>query len=351
MRSKTSKTGYCIPVLITLIAAIIVHQEEAACSGIEQARYDSYSTLTFNVENDVFGKTDRHYTHGWGLTWIWEEFTVEEEPPLFAWPFFSLLSLLGESGIHRNISFSLRQNVYTPENLTTPVLLEDDHPYAGVTLVPIGFHSKSDRSASSLELDIGIVGPHSFAEQTQKKIHELIDDRDPKGWDNQLNDELVVNLNFARHWLLYRRSIHEKLTIEALPHVGCALGNMSTYINTGAQLRLEWPHSDRFGSYLLQIGSSVSERGISRGQLPSFLFHLVTAVDGHVVIRDIFLDGNTFTESHNLDKQILTGNVMIGIGLQVSRFIISYSSVFQSKTFRLQKEPNVFGGLMISFLL
>ncbi len=86
----------------------------------------------------------------------------------------------------------------------------DDRPYAGWLFFNTGIaHLYEDQGnkerINGLLLSIGIVGPCSFAEQTQKAVHRAIGSEIPQGWDNQLNNELGINVSYLRKWRqLYR---------------------------------------------------------------------------------------------------------------------------------------------------
>jgi len=158
----------------------------------------------------------------------------------------------------------------------------------------------------TLEFDLGIVGRHSYAEDCQKVVHEWIDSTDPKGWHNQLKDEPVLNIFYGRKWKLVQSGIGSGFGYDLIPHVGCALGNVATLANAGAQVRFGWNLPDDFGTFLIRPGSD-SNAPLDK-QDPRFFpryhrigIHLFVAVDGHAVLRNIFLDGNTFRYSHSLE--------------------------------------------------
>lgn len=67
------------------------------------------------------------------------------------------------------------------------------------------------------------------------------------------------------------------------------------------------------------------------------------------MLRDIFLDGNTFKESHSVDKNLLTAEILTGIGLIIDRFKISYAFVYQTKKFKQQEEADIFGTITVSY--
>jgi lipid A 3-O-deacylase len=129
-------------------------------------------TFSFYLENDVFADTDREYTSGVRLTLISPDLTgYRKNPKLPEWsyPVIEKLPFVNEPGFQHAVSFSIGQNIYTPEDLERSDLIQDDRPYAGITYLAIGFHSKNSHRMDSLELDLGIVGPHSYAEQCQKQ--------------------------------------------------------------------------------------------------------------------------------------------------------------------------------------
>ncbi|MBW2675856.1 MAG: DUF2219 family protein, partial [Deltaproteobacteria bacterium] len=59
--------------------------------------------------------------------------------------------------------------------------IADDRPYAGMTYIAIGFHGKNTRQMDTLELDVGIIGRRSYADDYQRAVHNWIEVTDPKG--------------------------------------------------------------------------------------------------------------------------------------------------------------------------
>ena len=53
---------------------------------------------------------------------------------------------------------------------------------------------RRQREETELELQVGVIGPPSLAEQTQKAIHEVFGMRDPKGWAEQLPTQPTLQL-------------------------------------------------------------------------------------------------------------------------------------------------------------
>lgn len=77
--------------------------------------------------------------------------------------------------------------------------------------------------------------------------------------------------------------------------------------------------------------------------------HLFASFDGRAVARDIFLDGNTFQDSHSVDKKYLVGDVSLGLGLIHRRWKFSLARVWRSKEYDGQQEPHKFGSVSLSY--
>jgi hypothetical protein len=80
--------------------------------------------------------------------------------------------------------------------------------------------------------------------------------------------------------------------------------------------------------------------------------HAFLAVDGRAVLRDIFLDGNTWKDSHSVDKRYLVADVVAGIGISAKRFKLTYGAVYRTKEFHDQSSNgHFFGSLLLTFFL
>jgi len=343
-------TARCITLLI-----LIAVMPFSAMAEVDNA-IDS-NTFSFYLENDAFAKTDRHYTSGVRLTWISPDLTnYLEHPRLPEWgrPLIDRLPFINEPGYQRAIYLSIGQNIFTPEDTERSDLIEEDRPYAGHAYLAIGFQSKNTFRLDTLEFDLGIVGPHSYAEDVQTQFHEWTDSPVPRGWDNQLDDELVAGIVYMHKNKLIQSGLGNGFNYDVIPHIGSGLGNLKTYVNAGAQVRFGWNLPNDFGTFLIRPGCEcnvpVDERD-PRFFPPHHRFgvHAFMAVDTIAVFHDIFLDGNTFQDSHRVDKEPFTADIMAGFSLIFSRFKVSYAYVYRTKEFENQAKANIFGTIAISF--
>lgn len=190
-----SSNGFFVPALMLSVGilsfATVAHAEE-------KKGYSFCDIFTLQAENDEPGNSDRNYTGGYrsactGSTpKLLNDLILPERPP--------------GSIRHSRTTFGIAHSTFTPEDLARSDPIEDDQPYAGWLYLTFGLEwetiPKADRlrHLDSLELQLGVIGPLSGAEQIQRTTHDILDAVDPQGWDNQLENEPGINLFYSRQW-------------------------------------------------------------------------------------------------------------------------------------------------------
>ena len=316
------------------------------------------STLTLYIENDSIGigNTDRYYTHGTKLSWISQDLSKYRDLVTVPWMhrLIERLPDLNDPENQRTVSISLGQNIYTPEDHQRTDVIKDDRPYAGITYLGLGLHSRNQQHMDTFELGLGLVGRHSYAEDCQTWLHKFNHSDYPRGWDNQLNDEPILNLFLERKWKTLQIRTTEGLGFDFLPHLDLALGNAYTGAERGGELRFGWNIPNDFGTHLIRPGSESSSPLDDTD--PRFFrrfhrigMHCFLAADGKAVVRNILFDGNTFRDSHSVDKEPFVAEIIGGIGLIIHRVKITYSLVYRTKEFKTQRDAERFGSIAVSF--
>ena len=107
-------------------------------------------------------------------------------------------------------------------------------PYAGYLYLGIGFlRGKVLGHMDTLEVDVGIVGRHSYAQDVQEQVHKWNGEDSPKGWANQLKDEPTLEINYERKWKWLRVETGDHWGFDVIPHLGGSVGNVAIYANAG----------------------------------------------------------------------------------------------------------------------
>jgi len=136
--------------------------------------------------------------------------------------------------------------------------------------------------------------------------------------------------------------------------LGAGLGNLFIGAHAGAQIRFGWNLPNDFGKSLIRPGSDTNAPPdkLHPGSSKPFHrlgVHVFAGVDGAYVLRNLTLDGNTFRESHSVDREPIVGTFIAGVGFNVYRFKISFSHVYQTKAFKTQKDEEEYGSMTLSF--
>lgn len=337
-------------VTLFLISFPVAAQEEKPplVDTFSQETADSthkrFVTLVF--ENDSIGRgSDQNYTNGVRLTY----FNMDAAFPDIA---HKIADSVPTFDINRtsSIYYSLGQNLYTPDNIESRVLATDDRPWAAFLYGSIGMATLTDNHIDELEATLGIIGPYALGEQVQKAVHKHITDSPlPKGWHNQLENEPGLMLSWQRRWPQFFSYEKAGLIFSAQPSVGINLGNVYTYAASGFSLRLS-PERSRWSDTPLRVRPALPGTGyFETHDDDPFDWYLFAGIEGRAMARNIFLDGNTFENSHSVDKFPLVGDANAGIAFTFGRTRLSYTLVYRSKEFEGQDRGDLFGALSLSY--
>ncbi len=302
-------------------------------------------------ENDIFAGTDQYYTNAVRMTWLSGDlasYADDERLPQSVREWLASLPWLNREGFGYNVGLSIGQNMYTPTDITTPDLIEDERPYAGWLYGAVSLNRKSTRWLHAVEASAGMVGPASLAEPTQKFVHKVVDSPDPKGWDNQLDNELGLILTYLavnRLWSVGG----DGLGAAFMPHFGATAGNVMTYANAGAEARFGWNLPADFGSSRIRPGAGVTADVAPGESRPFFSLYLFATADGRAVARNIFLDGNTFESSHSVPKKNFVADLSAGVGLRLGDLFASFQAVHRTPEFFGQDEGQSFGSVNVGW--
>ncbi len=344
MRGAASSIGFALALGIGAVSMAVPagaasHQDTGWCN-----------TITLQWENDAVGGTDRNYTNGGRLA------CVRQAPDVVEGWLRSWVPKGAKS--QQTASYAIGHNIYTPDDLAEPDLIEDDQPYAGWLYLDFGFDTEVTSAAGDMRyldnigLQLGVVGSIAGGEQLQTYLHEVLGATEPEGWDNQLDNEPGINLFYSRQWTGFQRYAlplgggDDGIIFDATPKLGAALGNVFIHGAGGLTLRLgHFPPNDH-GPPAIRPSFSGSD-DFPKGQ--GWSAYVFGGVEGRVVGRNIFLDGNSFdSDSPSVDKNVLVGETRLGLAVTLGDIRLAYTHVFRSQEFEGQ-EPLTYGGLTLAF--
>jgi len=312
-------------------------------------------TFSILFENDLFANTDQDYTNGIQLGWVSPDLSdYRDDPRLPDWSrwFIERLPFIHECSLQRNVGLELGQKIFTPKDISRSDLIRDDRPYGGWLYGGIAFHDKNIDRLDTLAIQLGMVGPASLAEQAQNFVHETRGLATAKGWDHQLNNEPGLLLIYS-HKNRYFHTLSSRLGMDIITQYGATLGNIFTYVDSGAELRIGWNIPADFGTALIRPGGQDNAPVDSNDRRPGgtggFGIHVFAAANGRGTLRDIFLDGNSFSDSHAVDRNVWVADLAVGLGLTWQGVKLTYTQVFRTREFHGQDAWHKFGSLGLSY--
>jgi hypothetical protein len=302
---------------------------------------DPDGTLGFSVENDVLNGTDRNYTNGLLLTW---RSPSADLPAPLAWLDRQLDFIQGPGRLRWGLA--LGHSIFTPTDTQATNPDPTDRPYAGLLYGALSLSRVTDTSLSVLELQAGLVGPSAGGKFVQNDYHAAIGVDPSNGWDYQINDEPVVALILDRKWRV-RLAGDESLALELLPSATLSVGNLTTYLGGGGLVRVGRNLDADFGPPRIRPALAGSAFFQPRGD--GFGWYIFGGAEGRAVARDVLLDGNTWSDSRNVDSRPLVADLQAGVAVMWQGVRISYTQVWRTEEFYGQRGGmQQFGSLNLS---
>jgi lipid A 3-O-deacylase len=329
---------------VALTAMPVLGQAQTLVRDGRDPDQDPPGILSLVMENDLFYDTDQHYTSGVRATYL----TPKGREPQWVRNAAMQLPMFDDKTDLR-VEFGLGQSMFTPGDIRLTDPPEGERPYAGWLYGSVGVVARTGAVLDQFQVSLGVVGPASLAEQSQKAIHEVINSPEPMGWDHQLKNEPTLQFNYQRSWQSPKLDLPAEFALDATPHAGAALGNVFTYVNTGAMFRFGQNLPVDYGPPRVQ--PSLPGSGYFEHAPGGLAWYLFGGFDGRAVARNIFLDGNTFAESRSVDKETLVGDVQFGLAVIVNGVRFAYTHVIRSREYEGQADNDQFGALSVSLRL
>lgn len=337
------KTLFACVLTAVLCAPVIGAAASALQPGDCARRTDAGEggVLTLVVENDLFGGTDRDYTNGLRLEWV----APRDEAPRWLRQAALTQPFVALKGCDLRVGYAISHTLYTASDITLETPPPGDHPYAGHLAFNAFATARKDRSEHTLLVDLGLIGPSAQGEFVQTRWHQLIDGREPRGWDSQLHDELVFAIAGQRTQQLWSRGEAGGPQADLLGHAGLTLGTLRTDASLGATVRFGFDLDADFSPPRLRPALTPSSLYRPSAPVGGYVF---ASVGGYWVGRDVFLDGNTFRKSASVDREVWVSDVQAGAALHLRRYRFAFSYVHRTRQYDGQGGGQRFGAVSVS---
>lgn len=314
---------------------------------ISQANVDSnkraFASLVF--ENDSFFRDDGLYSSGLFLNWGYNHVDALDDKNLPTWIAYLAQKTHLPSAEHKqySISYGFGQQLQTATDISVEELVEEDAPYVGLLAWEVSLLANDKHVSDEVGLIIGAVGPMAGAEFVQSLVHDFTGGREPQGWEHQINNEFVFRVQTRRIWRLYEADFG-RTEFDLLTGLDGGLGNLRSDISTGVGIR--------FGQKLTENFSSATVFPVQKfNSLNSspYGWYVFANISASYVANDIFINGNTFQDSHSVDLIHPQATVSVGVMANIYNFSILYTLLYATDEYQGQTEDSRYGSVALSY--
>lgn len=342
-----------VGVLMTDAAAEEPHFSEADLSGKD---FSDAASWQLQWHNDAFANSDNQFSNGLSLrkhSALFAHLDDTRGTPAFGKGLASLF-LPDSPGLSYRESWAFGQNFQTPDKLAIEELTLNDVPYVAMMGWSNSYAAFDDERFIGFGMMLGWVGEEALGEEAQKAAHEITGATDPKGWDNQLDFEPLINLYYMK-----KRKLWQMPRFDGAIGVQAGLGNFFTFAETSMELRFgDAPEGFAFAPMPVGHGLDYDSTLRRPGERYTYLTFTATATAfGHALPRDgnTFRDDNEWTENNTIDPEDLVGQVVVGLhhervnwGFHLSFWFVT-DTVGEGGLFETEDPQNSFGTMTIEW--
>ena len=242
--------------------------------------------LRIYEDNDflnIRGKgTDKAYSGGTRFDLFYEQ---KRKPRLFP----GILRSKKDSTINIR-GWGLMQTIFTPNDISDPYFQPNDYFYSGALFIIRSLYSYNPVRHYSFqtELQLGIRGPAALGKQSQTFIHRMIHYTIPMGWDNQLQNAPVINVNFT----FEKQVTPLNKNFELIAGGKVYLGTLRNGLTFSPQIRwgLMNPY---FNGYINQFSGTLCSSNKMKNKIQAYI---VIKPEIQLVFNNALLEGGLFAK-------------------------------------------------------
>jgi lipid A 3-O-deacylase len=183
--------------ILLLLAFLQIEIIDVKAQDQKSTNDESSITVRFYEDNDFLNDqgrgTDQAYTNGSRVDVF---YTKNHKSKFFLdrW-----MPKAGDSSVN-TFGYGVTHLMYTQSNILIDYNQLHDYNWAGAIVATHTLYSYNAQKAYDFQTEIvaGVMGPLAFAKPGQRTLHKIIGDPSaPQGWNNQFNDDALINVNFT----------------------------------------------------------------------------------------------------------------------------------------------------------
>lgn len=289
-------------------------------------------------------QSDRHYSNGAGFAFTYQPQWADD-----------LADGLGLAANGTAAGFIAAQEIYTPNDILRTVPETDDRPYTGYLRGGLFWQRERQNQLDHVQLDLGIIGDSSLAEETQLEVHRIFDADRPNGWDYQQPDYIAANLTYRRTARIDLPALplgESSPDWQLLPYGEVLAGSVYVTAGLGGTVRIGWNLPNDFGPSRLDApgsftavperNSGLSVYGFARGEGRYVAWNALLA-------RDIDRSGG-----QDITPKEFVAEGELGVALayrwDATEIELAYSQTYLTHEFEEQRQEDGFGRVALRII-
>lgn len=301
-------------------------------------------------DNDLLTGSDRGYTNGLMISYLTAPAQDQNRRSAglarTAERALNFLPGLSSSGHQQALAFSLKQLMVTPADITATPPDTNDLPYAGYLSVSSTIWSWDADTITGYGAHIGVIGPESGAEASQKLVHKLTGSEEPRGWDAQLGTDVTAGLEATHARKLIAHGTADGLRQEVSLVGSATLSSFRTSFGTAAVWRTGHNLPVNFIPDYAGTSSTIGLPGALDHSAPGWSVFIGLGLE---VVPYSYLDKNA--SPYRFEESLLQGQAGIGASVYWDRLQLSLTVRATTGEEQTNKDNFSFGSLSMIWAL
>jgi lipid A 3-O-deacylase len=184
-------------IVLMLLPAFAFGQTISNANSFKNITSDGYLRVCY--ENDFFTAVDEYYTQGVDIELVSPQFNRLITNVLLINPRFA----------YTRYGVGIQHNGYTPSSIGSDDILYGDRPFAGVALLKTFLTAVDTAYQQRFTATIygGVIGEAALAGDMQEFIHRGLGNLMPRGWQNQIHNDFLINysLDYEKQLAAFRQ--------------------------------------------------------------------------------------------------------------------------------------------------
>lgn len=302
------------------------------------------------MENDFIAHADHDYSHALSLAWgTGNVASRPDDSRLRSWTeTLRFLPWVSAEDSEKYWTFRLVQQIFTPEDIEAELPPAGQHPYAGLLFGQATLHARRPRSQHDYALIAGMVGPSVVAGELYRLSHKTIGSSEANGWDEQLEDEPLINLNYSYERRLIASSCERSLQWDLASLIGAGAGTYMVGAAAGLNLRVGFHLPETYEGFGMRLGFATDS--VPTGPPCNERWGLFASFAARgVALAHYMPHGNVWASGYSVDTEPWITVQEVGLHLYYRRMTLSHKWVTGSDYYATQSGEVAYGSLALSF--